>query len=45
VAGLRAAILCGALVLAMLTPWALRAAVVTGTLLLVLHLVEQPPWR
>jgi hypothetical protein len=40
IAGLRAAVICLGLVLAMATPWMLTVMVVAGTILLVLHLLE-----
>jgi len=40
IAGLRAAVIAVALVLAMLTPWMLTISIVTGTLLAALHLVD-----
>jgi hypothetical protein len=40
IAGLRAAVICLGLVLAMATPWMLTAAVLAGAALLALHLLE-----
>jgi hypothetical protein len=40
IAGLRAAVICLGLVLALVTPWMLTVAVVAGAILLVLHAVD-----
>jgi hypothetical protein len=40
IAGLRAAVICLGLALAIATPWMLTVAVVAGAILLVLHLAE-----
>jgi hypothetical protein len=40
IAGLRAAVICLALVLAMITPWMLTVSVAAGAILVALHLIE-----
>jgi hypothetical protein len=40
IAGLRAAVICLALVLAIVTPWMLTVSVAAGAILVTLHLIE-----
>jgi hypothetical protein len=40
IAGLRAAVICLALVLAIVTPWMLTISIAAGAILVTLHLIE-----